>query len=219
MVLGTAAVKDPDLVREACRAYPDRVAVAIDARAGRVAVAGWVEATSLTVEDLARPFADAGVAAFVHTDIDRDGALEGPNVAASLALARAGPVPVILSGGVSSTADLERGAGRGPGRPRRRDQRPGPSTTADRAGGGGAAAGGPMLKVRVIPCLDVDKGRVVKGINFVDLRDAGDPVARPRSTTGPVPTSSASSTSPPATRGGIPSSTWWRRRRNAASCP
>ncbi len=108
VVLGTAAVKDPDLVRQACTAYPGRIAVGIDARAGMVAVEGWVEETTIAVADLARLFTDVGVAAFIHTDIDRDGAMEGPNVAASINLARTVPVPVILSGGVSSTGDLER---------------------------------------------------------------------------------------------------------------
>ncbi len=106
VILGTAAVRDPDLVHEAARAYPGRVAVGIDARAGRVAVSGWAEATEIGVEDLARRMADAGVAAIVYTDIDRDGALEGPNLAATAALARSVPVPVIASGGVSSLADL-----------------------------------------------------------------------------------------------------------------
>lgn len=106
VVLGTAAVRDPALVREAARAHPGRIAVGIDARGGRVAVSGWAEATELTALDLARRFEDAGVAALVHTDIDRDGAMEGPNVAATAALARAVSVPVIASGGVSSLDDL-----------------------------------------------------------------------------------------------------------------
>ncbi|MFO1106523.1 MAG: 1-(5-phosphoribosyl)-5-[(5-phosphoribosylamino)methylideneamino]imidazole-4-carboxamide isomerase [Amaricoccus sp.] len=106
VILGTAAVRDPGLVRAAARAHPGRIAVGIDARDGRVAVEGWAEATDLEALDLARRFEDAGVAAIIHTDIDRDGAMQGPNVAATAALARAVAIPVIASGGVSSLADL-----------------------------------------------------------------------------------------------------------------
>lgn len=108
VILGTVAVEDPALVREAARAHPGRVAVGIDARAGRVATRGWAEATEVEATELARRFEDAGVAAIVHTDIDRDGAMAGPNVEATAALARAVSVPVIASGGVSSLEDLER---------------------------------------------------------------------------------------------------------------
>jgi phosphoribosylformimino-5-aminoimidazole carboxamide ribotide isomerase len=107
VILGTAAVKNPTLVHEACKAYPGRVAVGIDARGGRVATEGWADTGELTVIDLARRFVDAGVAAIIHTDIDRDGILAGPNVAASAELARAVPIPVIVSGGVSSLDDLK----------------------------------------------------------------------------------------------------------------
>ena len=106
VVLGTAAVKDPDLVREACKHFPGQIAVGIDARNGFVATEGWAETGTLSALDLAKRFTDAGVAAIIHTDIDRDGVLAGPNVAASAALARAVPIPVIVSGGVSSLADL-----------------------------------------------------------------------------------------------------------------
>ncbi|TPE53604.1 1-(5-phosphoribosyl)-5-[(5-phosphoribosylamino)methylideneamino]imidazole-4-carboxamide isomerase [Amaricoccus solimangrovi] len=106
VILGTVAVRDPDLVRAAARAHPGRVAVGIDARGGKVAVAGWAEETTLEAADLARRFEDAGVAAIIYTDIDRDGAMEGPNVAATEALARAVGIPVIASGGVSSIEDL-----------------------------------------------------------------------------------------------------------------
>ena len=108
VILGTAAVRDPALVREAARAFPDRVAVGIDARGGRVAVAGWAETTDIDALDLARRLEDAGIAAIVYTDIDRDGAMAGPNVAATAALARAVSIPVIASGGVSSLDDLRR---------------------------------------------------------------------------------------------------------------
>ncbi len=106
VILGTAAVETPDLVRAAARAFPGRVAVGIDARAGRVATRGWAEATEVQAVDLARRFEDAGVAAIVYTDIDRDGAMAGPNVAATAALGRSVSVPVIASGGVSRLEDL-----------------------------------------------------------------------------------------------------------------
>ncbi len=106
VILGTVAVENPDLVREAARAFPGRVAVGIDARDGRVATRGWAEETDVLVTDLARAFEDAGVAAIIYTDILRDGAMQGPNVAATAALARTVSIPVIASGGVSSLADL-----------------------------------------------------------------------------------------------------------------
>jgi phosphoribosylformimino-5-aminoimidazole carboxamide ribotide isomerase len=106
VILGTAAVRDPDLVREAARAFPGRVAVGIDARGGMVATEGWAEVTDIEATELARRFEDAGVAALIYTDIDRDGAMAGPNVAATEALARAVSIPVIASGGVSSLDDL-----------------------------------------------------------------------------------------------------------------
>ena len=106
VILGTAAMRDPALVREAARTHPGKVAVGIDARDGLVAVEGWAEKTGTLAVDLARRFEDAGVAAIIYTDIDRDGALEGPNVAATVALADAVLVPVIASGGIASMDDL-----------------------------------------------------------------------------------------------------------------
>ncbi len=106
LVLGTAAVKDPDFVRTACDAFPGCVAVGIDARKGHVAVEGWAETSDITATDLAKRFEDAGVATIIHTDIDRDGVLTGPNVDASAALAEAVAIPIIISGGVSSLEDL-----------------------------------------------------------------------------------------------------------------
>ncbi|WP_323037812.1 1-(5-phosphoribosyl)-5-[(5-phosphoribosylamino)methylideneamino]imidazole-4-carboxamide isomerase [Pararhodobacter sp.] len=106
VILGTVAVENPDLVREAARAFPGQVAVGIDARAGRVATKGWAEETDVQVTDLAKAFEDAGVAAIIYTDIDRDGAMQGPNIAATAALAHATSIPVIASGGVSSLQDL-----------------------------------------------------------------------------------------------------------------
>jgi len=106
VILGTVAVEDPSLVRQAARAFPGQIAVGIDARNGRVATKGWAEETDVMVTDLAQAFEDAGVAAIIYTDIDRDGAMQGPNVPATAALARATSIPVIASGGVSSLADL-----------------------------------------------------------------------------------------------------------------
>ncbi len=106
VILGTVAVEEPGLVRAAARAFPGQVAVGLDARGGKVATRGWAEATELTVTELATAFEDAGIAAIIYTDIDRDGAMGGPNVAATEALARAVEVPVIASGGVASLADL-----------------------------------------------------------------------------------------------------------------
>jgi phosphoribosylformimino-5-aminoimidazole carboxamide ribotide isomerase len=106
VILGTVAVENPALVREAARAFPGQVAVGLDARNGFVATKGWAEQTDVAVTDLARAFEDAGVAAIIYTDIDRDGAMQGPNVTATADLARATTIPVIASGGVSSMADL-----------------------------------------------------------------------------------------------------------------
>jgi phosphoribosylformimino-5-aminoimidazole carboxamide ribotide isomerase len=107
VILGTVALTNPALVKEACKRFPGRVAVGIDARAGKVATEGWVKTSETTAHDLARAFADAGVAAIIYTDIDRDGALQGVNVAATAALARATTIPVIASGGVAGLADVE----------------------------------------------------------------------------------------------------------------
>ena len=106
VILGTVAVENPDLVREAARAFPGQIAVGIDARKGRVATKGWAEETDVMATDLARSFEDAGVAAIVYTDIDRDGAMGGPNIEATADLGRAVSIPVIASGGVSSLEDL-----------------------------------------------------------------------------------------------------------------
>jgi len=106
VVLGTAAVKNPNLVRESCRRWPGQVALGIDARGGKVAVEGWAETAGVAALDLARRFEDAGAAAIIYTDIERDGALQGVNVAATAALARALKTPVIASGGVASLDDL-----------------------------------------------------------------------------------------------------------------
>lgn len=107
VILGTVALRDPELVIAACRDHPGRIAVGIDARGGKVAVQGWAETSEITATDLALKFEDAGVAAIIFTDIDRDGALQGPNLEATGALARALSTPVIASGGVSSLDDLK----------------------------------------------------------------------------------------------------------------
>ena len=107
VILGTAAVRQPDLVKQACRRHPGRIAVGIDARAGLVAVEGWTETSATTALDLSRRFEDCGVAAIIHTDISRDGAMQGPNIEATVELAHSVSVPVIASGGVSSMDDLE----------------------------------------------------------------------------------------------------------------
>ena len=107
VILGTVAVENPALVREAARTFPGKVAVGIDARNGRVATKGWAEETDVMVTDLAKSFEDAGVAAIIYTDILRDGAMGGPNIDATAALARAVDIPVIASGGVSSLSDLK----------------------------------------------------------------------------------------------------------------
>jgi phosphoribosylformimino-5-aminoimidazole carboxamide ribotide isomerase len=106
VILGSAALKDPEFARAACRAHPGRVAVGIDARKGLVAVEGWAQVSTMRAEELARQFEDAGAAAVIYTDIDRDGMLGGVNLEQTLALARAVSLPVIASGGVASLDDL-----------------------------------------------------------------------------------------------------------------
>lgn len=108
VILGTVAVRDPDLVRQACKAFPGKIAVGIDAKGGKVAVEGWAEASSLGVIELARKFEGAGVAAIIYTDIDRDGVLTGINWDATIDLAEAVSIPVIASGGLASIADIVR---------------------------------------------------------------------------------------------------------------
>jgi phosphoribosylformimino-5-aminoimidazole carboxamide ribotide isomerase len=108
VILGTAALRDPDLVRDAARENPGRIAVGIDARGGKVAVEGWTETSDTDAVTLARAFEDAGVAAIIYTDIDRDGVLTGVNWEATIALAEAIAIPVIASGGLASMADIER---------------------------------------------------------------------------------------------------------------
>ena len=115
VILGTAAVREPELVKNACAEHPGRVAVGIDAKDGMVAVEGWTELSGITALDLAKRFEDSGAAAIIYTDITRDGAMKGPNVEATVELAKAVSIPVILSGGVSSMADLEAAKAAGDG--------------------------------------------------------------------------------------------------------
>ena len=108
VIIGTAAVKDPDLVREAARLNPGRIAVGIDARDGLVAVEGWAKVSQVTAIELGKRFEDAGVAAIIYTDISRDGVLKGLNIESTLALADALSIPVIASGGLASLDDIRR---------------------------------------------------------------------------------------------------------------
>jgi len=105
-IIGTQAVKDPDLVARACRSFPDRIIVGLDAREGQVAIRGWAELTEHRVEELARRFEGDGVSAIVYTDIGRDGMLSGPNVAATRVLAESIGTPVIASGGITNLEDV-----------------------------------------------------------------------------------------------------------------
>ena len=108
VIIGTAAVQDPNLVKQAARDWPNRIAVGLDARDGRVAVQGWAETSDLSALEIALRFEDAGVAAIVHTDISRDGLLKGLNLDATVALADAVAIPVIASGGLASMEDIRR---------------------------------------------------------------------------------------------------------------
>jgi len=107
VILGTAAVRNPDVVVRACKDHPGRIAVGIDAKGGKVAVEGWAETSELTAVDLAKRFEDVGVAAIIYTDIERDGILKGLNLEATAALARATKIPVIASGGLASIEDVK----------------------------------------------------------------------------------------------------------------
>ncbi|MEP4770274.1 MAG: 1-(5-phosphoribosyl)-5-[(5-phosphoribosylamino)methylideneamino]imidazole-4-carboxamide isomerase [Roseibium sp.] len=108
VILGTVAVRDPELVKEACRKFPGKIAVGIDAKGGYVAVEGWAETSELTAVHLAKQFEDAGVSAIIYTDIDRDGVLKGLNIPSTLELAGAVSIPVIASGGLASIDDIHR---------------------------------------------------------------------------------------------------------------
>jgi phosphoribosylformimino-5-aminoimidazole carboxamide ribotide isomerase len=108
VILGTAALRNPLLVKEACRQFPGQIAVGIDAKAGRVAVSGWAEVSDQLATDFAKKFEDMGAAAIIYTDINRDGAMEGPNVEETVRLAEEITTPVIASGGMSTLDDIRR---------------------------------------------------------------------------------------------------------------
>ena len=107
VILGTVAVRDPDLVKQACREFPGKIAVGIDAKGGKVAVEGWAEASELGIVELAKEFEGAGVSAIIYTDIDRDGVLKGINWESTLELAQSVSIPVIASGGLASMDDIQ----------------------------------------------------------------------------------------------------------------
>lgn len=108
VILGTIAVRDPNLVQQACKVFPGRVAVGIDAKGGKVAVEGWAETSELSVIELAKQFEDTGVSAIIYTDVDRDGILTGLNIDSTLDLGNATSIPVIASGGLASISDIKR---------------------------------------------------------------------------------------------------------------
>jgi phosphoribosylformimino-5-aminoimidazole carboxamide ribotide isomerase len=116
VILGTIALKNPDLVRAACKRFPNQIAIGVDAKDGFVATQGWADVSDIKAIDLSKQFEDAGVAALIYTDISRDGAMEGPNVKATLEIASAVSIPVIVSGGISSMADIREIANVGPGK-------------------------------------------------------------------------------------------------------
>ena len=177
VILGSAAVREPQLVAEACREFPGQVVVGIDAKDGKAAIEGWGVSGGIDAVELALKMAAIGVEHIIFTDISRDGKLSGVNVEATAALAKACGVKVIASGGVAS---LERYAGCSSG----------PRLGSRAASSGrlfipelltcgrlcGSQRRSEMHTKRIIPCLDVKEGHVVKGTNFVELRDAGDPV-------------------------------------------
>ena len=136
VIIGTAAVRDPALVKEAAKKHPERIAVGLDARDGKVAVEGWAEQSELTVLDIARRFEDAGVAAIIYTDMARDGMLQGINWDATIALADAISIPVIASGGLASIEDIRRMTAARRAQARGRDRGPRALRRAARSGRG-----------------------------------------------------------------------------------
>ena len=172
VVLGTMAVKEPELAEEACATWPGRIVVAVDARDGMVAVNGWTETTSIAAVDLAKRAADWGAAKILYTDVARDGTGNGPSLESTRELQRSvGDTPVIASGGIGSLGDIRALASAGIA-----ECVVGRALYEGAFTVGEAIASGRTLTRRIIPCLDVKDGRVVKGVSFQDLRDAGDPV-------------------------------------------
>lgn len=183
VIIGTKAVKQPEFVGEACRAFPGKVIVGLDAKDGFVATDGWAEVSEVQVIDLARRFEADGVSAIVYTDISKDGMMQGCNVEATAALANATRIPVIASGGIHNLGDIQklldaRTPGSSAPSPAGRSTKapwtwPKPRRCATTSR---PEANRMALAKRIIPCLDVDNGRVVKGVKFENIRDAGDPV-------------------------------------------
>ena len=223
VILGTVAVENPALVREAARAFPGQVAVGIDARKGRVATKGWADGDRRHGHRPCPPASRTPASPRSSTPTSTATArCRGPNIEATEALARAVTIPVIASGGVSrwpTSRALNGAAGR---RSARRDLGRGRSYRRG-ASSLGAALAAPDAGLRcsrpaIIPCLDVADGRVVKGVNFVDLIDAGDPVEAARPMTPPARTSSASSTSCRPTKTAARCSTSSPAPPSSASC-
>ena len=181
VILGTVALKNPALVKEACRKFPGKIAVGIDAKGGKVAVEGWAETSDVTALDLARKFEDAGVAAIIFTDIDRDGLLQGVNVESTAQLARSISVPVIASGGVSSLADIDALLKIAPSdaqlrrRHHRRDLGPRAVRRQSRSRRGAEAAegGGVMNSLLHLALFPPRGGRMRSLANEVSLGEAG----------------------------------------------
>ena len=187
VVLGTAAFDDVEFLDYAIASHGDRVTVSVDARGGLLAADGWTDQTEIPAESVIESLATRGVSRFVYSSIDRDGMMCGPDLDEVRRIAGVVRGTFIYSGGVSSVADLDGAGVVAAGQPGRRDRRQGAVRRQlrriRRAGGArcrarrsGPRRRGLMHYKRVIPCLDVDAGRVVKGVEFVDLRDAGDPV-------------------------------------------
>ena len=181
VIVGTIAVEKPALVREAIARFGDSVVVGIDARGRHVATRGWTEATAVDALELAREVARAGARRIIYTDIARDGRLEGPNLEMTREVAVVSGARVTASGGVSSLEDISALCGLEPAGvdsviigKALYENRFDLKAALEAASAGGAVPD--MLAKRIIPCLDVDGGRVVKGIRFLDLIDAGDPV-------------------------------------------
>ena len=185
VIIGTAAVKDPDFVKQACEAFPEKIIVGLDAFNGKVATEGWSDVSEVSVVEVDNKYADVGVSALVYTDIARDGMMQGCNIEATVKLAEQSPVPIIASGGIAKLADIvdlrasaktKTGAGIIGAITGRAIYEGKLDLTEAQAYCNAEEAQKMALAKRIIPCLDCDKGRVVKGVKFVDIRDAGDPV-------------------------------------------
>ncbi|CAG0906937.1 unnamed protein product, partial [Darwinula stevensoni] len=168
VIIGTAAIKNPGFLQDACLAFPRQIIVGLDAKDGKVATDGWSKMTGHDVIDLAKKYEDYGVESIIYTDIGRDGMLQGINWEATLRLAQAADIPVIASGGLAGMKDIEVLCEHGDTRIE--------GVICGRAIYSGDLDFAKALDYRIIPCLDVNAGRVVKGVNFVELKDAGDPV-------------------------------------------